>query len=82
MKLLSDNTCAVSNSSSASDSSSASKLVCPLCGKPNACALEINGDIATPCWCTIQKIDPAVLAKIPEHLRNLSCICQGCAEKK
>ncbi|MES2824856.1 MAG: cysteine-rich CWC family protein [Pseudomonadota bacterium] len=79
MTLLTDNTCAAPYSCSAPNSCSASTLACPLCGKPNDCVLAVSGDIAMLCWCMEQKIDPAVLAKIPEHLRNTSCICQGCA---
>ncbi len=73
MNLLPNDTCAASNTCSTS------KLACPLCGKPNLCTLPTTGDFATPCWCTKQKIDSAVLAKIPEHLRNISCICPDCA---
>ncbi|WP_416384877.1 cysteine-rich CWC family protein [Uliginosibacterium silvisoli] len=52
---------------------------CPLCGGPNGCAVAQSGSFDVPCWCREQKIDPAVLARIPAAQRNLSCICERCA---
>jgi len=54
-------------------------LTCPLCGAFNDCAPAQCGSFDTPCWCGDIKIDPAVLARIPESQRNESCICRQCA---
>ena len=74
---------------STSNTCSTEKLACPLCGKPNSCALaidsstpSINANCEKPCWCMKQKIDLSVLANIPDHLRNSSCICPECAGVK
>lgn len=53
--------------------------LCPLCGGPNGCAPARSGSFETPCWCTTVRIDPAVLARIPEAQRNTACLCCQCA---
>lgn len=55
---------------------------CPLCGKQNLCAMEIEretGQKQPPCWCTTASFDAALLARIPSEKRNLACICAACA---
>jgi cysteine-rich CWC protein len=52
---------------------------CPLCHGPNECAAAISGGFAAPCWCSPAKLDAPVLARIPEHERNRSCVCRACA---
>jgi hypothetical protein len=52
---------------------------CPLCGQPNACAPARTGAFSQPCWCQSASFSPELLARVPEHLRNVACICQACA---
>lgn len=52
---------------------------CPLCGGPNDCAPARTGSFATPCWCFTQKVDAAVLARIPDAERGQHCVCRACA---
>lgn len=54
---------------------------CPLCGGPNACAPAQSGQLDTPCWCRDVNFSAALLAKVPEPLRNKACICAACAAK-
>ncbi|WP_394791440.1 cysteine-rich CWC family protein [Rhodoferax sp.] len=56
--------------------------LCPLCGAPNVCAMELEqstGQPQPPCWCTQVAIDSATLARIPPQAQNLACICPRCA---
>jgi len=63
---------------------------CPLCGRANACALAGRpaADPAAPadaaerpdCWCAALRIDPAILARVPEAARGRACLCRRCAE--
>jgi hypothetical protein len=58
---------------------------CPLCGKQNLCAMEIEretGQKQPPCWCTTARFDAALLARIPAEKRNLACVCAACAAQK
>ncbi len=34
-----------------------------------------------PCWCFCVEIPPALLARVPEELRNCACICRRCVEE-
>jgi len=52
---------------------------CPLCGRPNDCAIAAGSD--QPCWCTRIRIDAAVLEQIPPALRGIACVCPACAAK-
>lgn len=55
---------------------------CPLCGKPNECAREIEKrtGIAQPqCWCQHAKFSAQLLARVPAPARRLACICAACA---
>ncbi len=66
------------------DASPLDASVCPLCGKANLCAMELEKatGIAQPaCWCTGLKMDAELLAQIPAASRNLACICQACATR-
>jgi hypothetical protein len=51
--------------------------LCPLCAKPNICMV----DAKEPCWCLEQTFDEGLLEKVPEKLKNKSCICQSCVLK-
>jgi hypothetical protein len=53
--------------------------LCPVCGFSNRCTLADPRTAANPCWCFSAKIDPAVLASLPEALRNTACLCPQCA---
>ena len=58
---------------------------CPLCGKQNHCAMEVErvtGQKQPPCWCTKRQFDDALLARIPVEKRHLACVCADCAAKK
>lgn len=55
---------------------------CPLCGQPNACAMEVErttGIKQAPCWCTHITFSETLLARIPEAQRGQACICAACA---
>ena len=51
---------------------------CPLCGRPNECRLASPGAPKIPCWCVEVEIPKALLARVPEALRNRACICRSC----
>ncbi|WP_297720840.1 cysteine-rich CWC family protein [Limnohabitans sp. Rim8] len=58
--------------------------LCPLCGKPNLCAMEIakaTGQALEPCWCVNAYFTPELMAKLPEEAKGQACICAGCAAK-
>ncbi|WP_189417457.1 cysteine-rich CWC family protein [Cellvibrio zantedeschiae] len=52
--------------------------LCPLCNKPNGCALA-NDKEASQCWCMSVKINAEALAKLKTPQKNFACICQQCA---
>jgi hypothetical protein len=55
---------------------------CPLCGEANRCAEEIaraTGEAQLPCWCMRADFSQASLARVPQALRGLACICAHCA---
>jgi prepilin-type processing-associated H-X9-DG protein/prepilin-type N-terminal cleavage/methylation domain-containing protein len=54
---------------------------CPLCGGANGCQLCSPATCKGPCWCASVDIPAALLARVPEHLRNRACICRHCVEK-
>jgi len=54
---------------------------CPLCGQPNACASVQGENSAQPCWCVNTTFSAELLARVPENLRNVACICQACVSK-
>ncbi len=54
------------------------KTTCPLCGGPNACAME-TGAPAEACWCTRVPFPADVLARVPAEARNTRCVCASCA---
>ena len=58
-------------------------LSCPLCGRPNQCAMELpQGDLpAQPCWCTTMAFTQELLKRIPEALRGKACVCRDCASQ-
>jgi hypothetical protein len=52
---------------------------CPVCGFSNRCTLADPRTADKPCWCFSASIDPAVLAALPEEVRNKACLCPRCA---
>ena len=57
---------------------------CPLCGKANLCALEIERETGVeqpPCWCTQMDFTAELLAEVPAEAENLACICAACARR-
>ena len=56
--------------------------LCPLCGQPNRCAMEVERETGTaqgPCWCTRVDFSTELLARVPQEAQRLSCICPACA---
>ncbi len=55
---------------------------CPLCGKPNHCAMEqAQADREhAPCWCTREQFSAHLLQQVPDALRGKACICQACVQ--
>jgi len=55
---------------------------CPLCGKPNECAMEAAKlkvqDVAA-CWCLTVDFSPELIARVPAAAQRKACICQSCA---
>ena len=57
--------------------------ICPVCGQPNQCAMEIqkaSGLAQQVCWCTHVDFSRELLARIPPELQGMSCICARCAQ--
>ena len=54
---------------------------CPLCGAANECELSSDAPHKGPCWCARVEMPEALLAQVPENLRNRACICRGCVDK-
>ncbi|WP_210543666.1 cysteine-rich CWC family protein [Rhodoferax sp. PAMC 29310] len=55
---------------------------CPLCGKPNQCAMELersSGQKQPPCWCTQADFSADLLAQIPAESKGKACVCAACA---
>ena len=59
--------------------------LCPLCGQPNQCAMEIEratGVRQPPCWCMEVDFTAELLAKVPQDAKNRACICAACARPR
>ena len=66
------------------DTAAAPAVLCPLCGQPNRCAMEVargTGVPQPPCWCTQVDFSRELLAGLPAQARGVACICRACAEK-
>ncbi|MDB5035803.1 MAG: cysteine-rich family protein [Chlorobi bacterium] len=55
--------------------------ICPICGKENACAMEISPRPEAPCWCTSMTFTEELLRLVPAAARDRACICRNCAGK-
>lgn len=55
--------------------------LCPLCRRDNNCG-NLNASKQT-CWCQAEtiKFPAALLAKVPDTLKQQACICQRCARE-
>ena len=53
---------------------------CPLCGRPNQCALAADPN-ATKCWCDSVEFPHELLAKIPENAVRKTCVCKKCLKE-
>jgi hypothetical protein len=51
--------------------------LCPLCGKPNQCAMAADPS-ATECWCSELKFPAGLLAQIPKNAVRRTCVCPEC----
>jgi len=57
---------------------------CPLCGKVNQCAMEVEqatGVKQPPCWCTRVDFSAELLEQLPLAARGKACICGACAKQ-
>jgi len=56
--------------------------ICPLCGKANHCAMEVQRATGTdpgPCWCTTVTFGAGLLARVPPAAQRRACVCATCA---
>ena len=56
--------------------------LCPICGQPNNCAMEIEKSTAhkqEPCWCVSLEFPKELLTKLPSGAE--ACICNQCVLK-
>jgi prepilin-type N-terminal cleavage/methylation domain-containing protein/prepilin-type processing-associated H-X9-DG protein len=53
---------------------------CPLCGGPNDCRMCSTTAGKSACWCAQVEIPDTLIARVPEPLRNRTCICRNCVE--
>ncbi len=60
------------------------KSLCPLCGKTNQCAMEIEkltNMKQAACWCVSMDFSADLLAGVPVSAQGQACICAACAAK-
>ena len=64
------------------DAAALTPALCPLCGQPNRCAMELERETGVKqegCWCTQASFRPELLARVPPEARHRACICPACA---
>jgi hypothetical protein len=54
--------------------------LCPLCGKPNDCAVSAAGSFDVDCWCKDAKFSATLIAAVPPDLTGNACVCRFCAQ--
>ncbi len=54
-------------------------LICPICNKPNACAVS-KGLSIEACWCLSLSARGTISAAVKAQLRGKACVCQSCYE--
>ena len=62
--------------------STVSAGICPLCRRPNGCAMAAAGAEragAPPCWCVAAVFAPAALAQASALDGGAACLCAACA---
>ena len=57
------------------NSASIDPSLCPLCVKPNACAMVDGGKT---CWCFSEFIARDAIERVPPEQRGVVCICRNC----
>jgi Cysteine-rich CWC len=65
-------------------SSKIDQSLCPLCGNPNHCAMEIEKETGinqAACWCVGMDFSADLLEQIPASAQGQACICAACAAK-
>ncbi|MNC15313.1 hypothetical protein D3C75_631270 [compost metagenome] len=53
--------------------------ICPLCSKPNGCAVPAGEDPYS-CWCMKTRVPQGLRDRVPENRRGKACICLNCVE--
>ncbi|GAB3669847.1 cysteine-rich CWC family protein [Ramlibacter alkalitolerans] len=56
--------------------------LCPLCGQPNRCAMELERETGVKqpaCWCTQLHFSAELLARVPAQAQRRACLCPACA---
>ncbi|HET8746582.1 MAG TPA: cysteine-rich CWC family protein [Ramlibacter sp.] len=64
------------------DPSTVAPNLCPLCGQPNRCAMELERETGVrqpACWCTQVDFGAELLARVPPEAQRRACICPACA---
>jgi hypothetical protein len=54
--------------------------LCPLCGKPNDCAVSAAGSFDVACWCEDAKFSATLIVAVPPDLKGKACICRACSQ--
>jgi hypothetical protein len=60
------------------DASMSDRQKCPLCGRPNRCAMA-EGHPVGACWCVSMRLTADMLEAVPTEDRGVRCICDTCA---
>jgi Cysteine-rich CWC len=66
------------------NSAALNQSLCPLCGKANQCAIEIEkatGVKQAACWCVGMDFSADLLSQVPASAQGQACICAACAAK-
>ena len=64
------------------DAAAPNPALCPLCGQPNRCAMELERETGVKqeaCWCAGATFGPELLARVPPEAQRRACICPACA---
>ena len=65
------------------DADALTPALCPLCGQPNRCAMELERETGVKqeaCWCTRATFGPELLARVPPEAQRRAFICPACAQ--
>jgi Cysteine-rich CWC len=64
------------------NSAALNQSLCPLCGKFNQCAMEIEKETGVKqaaCWCVGMDFSADLIARVPASAQGQACICAACA---